>query len=145
MPITMDFNSLTIALISLFPTIYLAIKVEKHYTGFWAGAWNLFAIFLAGISLILVPATSNKAFVLFERTPYDLSLLLIFYAVVVALIGFKVDPKAIRKLASSKITAGILLSTLIAQYFLVSDLGTLASILIGTPILLWVIERQATD
>ncbi len=142
MVVQLDLNSLTIAVISLIPTLVLAIKVEKHYTGFWTGAWNLFAIFLAGITLILVPATTNRIFVLFDRTPFDLSWLLIFYAIVVALIGFKVDADALRKLASSKLTAGILLSTLVAQYFLVSDLGTLASILIGTPVLLWMMDKS---
>lgn len=45
-----EVNSLIVAILSLIPTTILAIKVEKHFTQFWTAAWNLFAVFVAGLS-----------------------------------------------------------------------------------------------
>ena len=51
----MAFDSLVINLIMLIPTMVFALFVEKHYTAFWTGFWNLFALGVTGIAMLLSP------------------------------------------------------------------------------------------
>lgn len=58
-----EFNSFTIGILVLIPTLWFAIKVEKYYTSFWRAAWNAFALFLVGLTLKIAPATPLPVFI----------------------------------------------------------------------------------
>ncbi len=112
-----ELNSFFIGLIALVPTVVLAVFVERHYTGFWTAAWNAFAIFLAGISIILVPTVRQPTIPIYGfmlGASLLMGLGLIMYSLVVAIIGFKVETDVLRIFASSKLTGGILSASLVA-------------------------------
>jgi len=144
--VLVEVNSLVIAALSLIPTMVFAFRVERHFTVFWRAAWNLFAIFLSGLSLLLVPAVTERVAIIFDGQLYDLFWILMAYAIVMALFLFKGSDKARNYVktyfAGSKTTAGILSMVIFAQYFLVNEPLYLISILIGVALLLYFLSRD---
>jgi hypothetical protein len=136
-----EFNSFTIGILALAPTLVFAIKVEKHYTAFWIAAWNAFALFLAGLTLKIAPATSLPVFIQINGT-FEVWWMLILYAIIVAYIGFKVSAQVLRFLCSSKIASGLLVVTLALQHFAIHDFGTVTLIFGGTVFGVWIASRM---
>jgi hypothetical protein len=135
-----EFNSFTIGILVLIPTLVSAIKIEKHYTGFWIASWNAFALFVTGLALKIAPATALPVYIQINGT-IELWWILILYALAAAFIGFRVSAKALRFLCSSKVTSGFLVVALVLQHFAIHDFETVALLFAGTVFGTWVGSR----
>jgi len=109
----MSFEAVTINLIMLIPTVVIAIFVEKYYTAFWTGFWNLFALGVTGISLLISPPLHVPLYDSFwSFLPWGLVIVGFFMIV----ISFFFAPIA-RFVGSSHITASVLSATYLVQHF----------------------------
>ncbi len=138
-----EFNSFLVNLLFLAQTIVFAIIVERYYTAFWTGFWNVFTILATGISLKLIPSflPLQKVGFLVGGNIVELWWILILYSIIVIILGFRLFPEIIRICGMSAITAGILLTTLIAQLFFVTDGIILLVVLIVTSFFLFLLGR----
>jgi hypothetical protein len=131
-----EFNSLTIGILALLPTLVSAIIVEKHYTKFWIAVWNAFALFLTGMALKVAPATPIPVFIEMGGT-IELWWVLILYGLGALFLGFKVRSGVLRTMCGSKVTSGFLVTALVLQYFAIHDFGTVAFIFVATVLGTW--------
>lgn len=131
----MPIDSLAINLIMLVPTAVFAIVVEKHYTAFWTGFWNFFALFVTGVTILISPyyiLPPTVALMGWNWLPW----LLILSGVVMMLLSYFVLPFLARIIGSSHITTSILLATYLFQYtinpniFWISLVGSFVAILL---------------
>ena len=122
----MVFDSLAINLVMLIPTAIFAIVVEKHYTAFWTGFWNLFALGVTGYALLSFPIPPTLGYWIY--LPY----ILIILGVALTIFSFLLAPIA-RIVGSSHITTSILLATYLFQYTIIPDVFwiTLAGSFVG--------------
>ena len=114
-------NGFVINLISIIPTAWLAIKVEKHYTQFWTAMWNMFALAATGLSMLIVPYNNYAPFVTINNVNVPFQWIFLPYALIVAYIGIYHEANALRYLGGSKITTSFLLVGLFAQFLKITD------------------------
>jgi len=119
--INMFFDSLAINLVMLIPTAVFAVVVEKHYTAFWIGIWNLFALGVTGLSLfsLLIPPTLGY----WRFLPY----ILILMGFVMMVLSFLLSGIA-RIIGSSHIATSVLFATYLFQYTISPDVFWIALI-----------------
>ena len=111
------FDSLAINLIMLIPTAVFAVFVEKHYTAFWTGFWNLFALGVTAIAIFFAPP---------PHLPYDfwnfLPLILGISAIVLMFVSLYVDAEIARIAGSSHIATSLLSASYVFQHTSSSEL-----------------------
>ncbi len=131
---TAFFDPFSTSLLMLVPTLIFAIFVERHYTAFWTGFWNFFALFVTGISLLFSPFPPSVSG--FNILP----IVLILLGFVLMALSFFVAPLVARLVGSSHITASILLAVYIFQLTLIEWVFWLS--LIISFILIFIIKRR---
>lgn len=139
--VLVDINSFIVNFIAIIPTVVFAVKVERHYTQFWTAFWNMFALIATGLSMILVPAGGYLPIVDITGNNVSLSLFLFGYAIITIFFGFKHEADILRQLGSSKITASLLILSLLAQYQKITNGISLLLIGIFSYIGLWVLDE----
>lgn len=121
----MTIDSLTINLITLIPTAVFAIVIEKHYTAFWTGFWNFFALFATGLGILFLPAftlPSSIALMGWNLLPW----ILVFFGIAMMFLSYFIFAPIARIIGSSHITTAILLATYLFQYTVNPDVFWIA-------------------
>ena len=128
----MAFDSLVINLIMLIPTMVFALFVEKHYTAFWTGFWNLFALGVTGIAMLLSPPLKFSMSIEIGMWRF-LPLILIFVGFGMMAFSYYLESALAGILGSSHITASLLSATYLFQYTVIPAVfvGTLIISLIA--------------
>ena len=139
--VLVDINSFIVNFVAIIPTAVIAVKVERHYTQFWTAFWNMFALIATGISMILAPAGGYLPTVEITGNNVPIYFFLFGYAILAMFFGFKYEADILRQLGSSKITASLLILSLLAQYQKITNATSLLLIGIFSYVGLWILDK----
>lgn len=129
--VIMDINNFIVSIAALVPTIVLAIFVERHYTSFWFAVWNAVALITAGLAAWLIPITFFPLQIQIQSYFVPLWIILVAYGSIILVIGFKIHENTLREFASSKLTAAILLMSIVAHQFWLTNGLVLLGLVVG--------------
>lgn len=107
-------DSLFVNLLFLLPTGVIAVFVEKYYTSYWIGFWNLFAVFVTGVAMFVAPIIHTP---LYNDLWSSIPMILIAFGGVGMVMSYFVSPEIARKAGSGKLTAAILVAVYVFQTF----------------------------
>lgn len=127
--------------IAFIPLLYMALRVETHYTNFHTASWNLYILGGVGFLLFLFPYNGEDASITYSDINVSLWLLLISYAVLITIIGRRWNGNLIRNLGSSRLILSILVTSFIAQYFGLIEAVSIGIILVIAYVSLYLIMR----
>jgi cation transport ATPase len=134
-------NSLIVAFLALAYRTIFAVVREKHYVKFHNAEANMILIFVTGLSLLLTPWENQKVIVDLNGQIYDLWLLMVVYSVAIIALARRVSRKFYDAFANTKLTMGVLVMSIVAQYIHIMDAWQLFFIILGTWFILAMVSK----
>jgi len=119
--VSVEITSLIVSIGTLIPIIVFAIFVEKHYTKFWVGVWNLVTLVVIGLSILIIPIGNSVPNIHIDSYAIPLWVIPLPFAAILLVIGFKHNSNTIRQLGSSILTASVIVPLIIAQALSVTE------------------------
>jgi len=123
--VSIEISSLIVSIGALIPITILAIFVERHYTRFWVGVWNLVTLIAIGLSLLIIPIGNSVPNIHIDSYTIPLWVIPLPFAAISLVIGFKHNSNTIRQLGSSILTASVIVPLIIVQAFSITEPITL--------------------
>lgn len=119
--VSIEITSLIVSIGTLIPIIIFAIFVEKHYTKFWVGVWNLVTLIVIGLSILIIPIGNSVPNIHIDSYAIPLWVVPLPFAAISLVIGFKHHSNTIRQLGSSILTASVIVPLIIVQALSISE------------------------
>lgn len=123
--VSVEITSLIVSIGTLIPIIVFAIFVEKHYTKFWVGVWNLVTLVVIGLSILIIPIGNSIPNIHIDSYIIPLWVIPLPFAAISLIIGFKHHSNILRKLGSSILTASVIIPLIIVQALSITEPITL--------------------
>lgn len=135
-------NSLIVAFVALAYRLWFAIRHETRFVKFHNAQANMVLVLVTGLSLWLTPWENQRVIVNLNNQTYDLWLFMAIYAIAIIVLARRVDRRFFDIFANTKLTIGILVMSIFAQYFHIMDTGQLFFTILGTWFILSIISKK---